>query len=192
MHTRKWIPALAKVTIYRGSPTLPCGSCGFTLLELLWVLFILAILLSAVGPQFSGAMFQMALEKKASEIFMALAWVQQQAINQNTTLGLFCDLTEGRQKVTCYRAIGYDSQGQPIIDPNNVLRNPLTQKPYLITINQEELSHDAKLTEANFGGNSWVEFNSLGEPNQQGRITLAGASSAQTIVISRIGRLRFE
>jgi|GEM_PF-2707054 len=134
----------------------------------------------------------MALEKKASEIFMALAWVQQQAINQNTTLGLFCDLTEGRQKVTCYRAIGYDSQGQPIIDPNNVLRNPLTQKPYLITINQEELSHDAKLTEANFGGNSWVEFNSLGEPNQQGRITLAGASSAQTIVISRIGRLRFE
>ncbi|MEW6380614.1 MAG: GspH/FimT family pseudopilin [bacterium] len=165
---------------------------GFTLLELLWVLSILAILLSAIVPHFSGALSQMGLENKAREIYMALAYVQQQAVNRNATFGLSFDLTAGHQEVTCYRNIGYDAYGQPILDPNNVLRNPVTKKFYLIAVDQGEPSGDMRLTEADFGGNHWVEFNSLGEPNSQGRITLAGAGSSHAITVSQIGRLTFE
>ncbi|MEW5801006.1 MAG: GspH/FimT family pseudopilin [bacterium] len=164
---------------------------GFTLLELTWVLFILAILLSVVMPHFSAFLFQMGLEKKAREIFTALTYTQQQALNQNCSFGLFFDLTEGSQEVTCYLQKGYDAQGAPVVDPNNVLLNPLLKKPYITRMNQEGLTSDSRITEADFGGNPWVEFNSMGEPNHEGRITLAGADSSYTITVSRIGRVAF-
>jgi len=164
---------------------------GFTLMELLWVLFILAILLAVVVPNFSGPLFQMGLENKARELFTAFTFTQQQAIDKNDTFGLFFNLTEGNQEITCYQRKGYD-HGVPIVDPNNVLVNPLTHKPYLVKMSQEGLSNDARITEADFGGKHWVEFNPLGDPNcAGGRTILAGAGSSYTITVSRIGRLTF-
>jgi prepilin-type N-terminal cleavage/methylation domain-containing protein len=164
---------------------------GFTLLELLWVLLILSILLSVVVPNFSGALFQMGLENKAREIFAALAYTQQQSLNQNDTFGIFFDMTAGNQEVTCYRRKGFDAHGVPIVDPNNVLMNPLTHKPYVIEVNHEGLSSDTCIAEADFGGNHWVEFNPLAEPNHEGQAILSGVHSSYTITVSRIGRLSF-
>lgn len=164
-------------------------SYGFTLLELLWVLFILSILLSVVVPNFSGTLFQIGMEEKAREIFTAFSYLQQQALNQSDTFGLFFDLT--KEEVTCYRqSAGYDLDGKPVIDPNNTLRNPLTQKPYLIELNQE--GGDIHIDEADFGGNNWVELNPLGEPNLVGLVTLTGGGASHTITVNRIGRLDFE
>jgi type II secretory pathway pseudopilin PulG len=153
------------------------------------VLFILSILLSVVVPTFSGSLFQMGLEKKAREIFAALAYTQQQALNQNDACGLFFDLTVGNQVVTCYRRKGYDVYGNPIIDPNNVLINPLTHKSYLIKLNQERPSSDAYISSVDFGGKHWVEFNPLGEPNHEGQCILTGDHLSYAMSVSRIGRL---
>jgi len=162
---------------------------GFTLFELLWVLFILSILLSAVVPNFSGSLFHMGLENKAREIFAALTYTQQQALSQNDTFGIFFDLTTGNQRVTCYKRKGYDAYGMPVIDPNNVLTNPLTHKPYVITVNREGVPIDARISSAGFGGNPWVEFNPMGEPNHEGQSILTGDRFSYTMSVSRIGRL---
>jgi len=163
---------------------------GFTLLEMLWVLFILSILLSVVVPNFSGTLFQMGLENKAREIFAAFGYTQQQALSQNDYFGIFFNLTAGNQQVTCYRRKGYDAYGVPIVDPNNVLTNPLTHKPYVIKMNQEGLSSDALISSAAFGGNPWVEFNPMGDPNcGGGQCILAGDHFSYTMSVSRIGRL---
>ncbi len=168
------------------------GPSGFTLLELLWVMLILSVVLTAVIPHFSGALFQMGAQNKARQVLMALTFSQQQAINTSNTLGVFFDLTEGNQLLSCYRKKGYEESGEPIIDANNILINPLTKKGYSIKFDQEDDYNNVEIQEANFRGNHWVEFNSLGDPNFAGQIILEGGSITHTISISRIGRITFE
>ena len=78
------------------------------------------------------------------------------------------------------------------MNPNNVLMNPLSKRPYVVTINRQGESEDIRLTEADFGGKNWVEFNSLGEPDQTGKIVLSGNNALHTISMNRLGRLAFD
>ncbi|MGA1876408.1 MAG: Tfp pilus assembly protein FimT/FimU [bacterium] len=166
---------------------------GFTLIELLWVVLILSIALSSAVPHFAGPMRRMELERKARDVYMALAYSQQQAVYKGNTVGLFFDLTEGQQDVTCYRSIGYDAfTGSPLMNPNNILINPLSKRPYVVTINSQGESEDIRFADANFGGKNWVEFNSLGEPNQMGKVVLSGNNASHTISMNRLGRLAFD
>jgi prepilin-type N-terminal cleavage/methylation domain-containing protein len=168
---------------------------GFTLIELLWVVLILSIVLSAALPHVAGPMRRMELERKARDVYMALVYSQQQAVFKGNIFGLFFDLTEGQQDVTCYRSIGYDAlTGSPLMNPNNILMNPLSKRPYVITINRPGDSADICLADANFGGKNWVEFNSLGEPepDQTGKIVLSGNNASHTITMNRLGRLAFD
>lgn len=167
-------------------------SKGFTYMELLWVIAILATVCSVATPHFVGPLNQMALEKKAREIYMAVAYTKQQAVNQNGTFGVFFDLTPGQQKVTCYQNKGYDGgTDEPIIDSANTLLNRITKKPYLIRVDEEDEYGNATLM-ADFGGKTWVEFDPLGVPNVRGLIMLAGNNFSHSITVSQIGRLSFE
>ena len=165
---------------------------GLTFMELLWVMAIMAAVFSLAVPHFTGPLNEMALEKKVREIYMALAYSQRQAVNQNKTFGVFFDTTPGQQKVTCYQNNGYDgSSGEPIIGPNNILLNLLTKKPYVIWVNEEGEYGDRTL-EANFNEKTWVEFDPLGIPEGKGTVLLANNYSSHTITVSQIGRLDFE
>ena len=167
------------------------GSSGFTLVDLLWVVLILAIAMSAAGTYFSNTLFYLGSEKKARELYMALSYSQQKALNKNDTFGLFYDTTHGR--FTCYQHIGYDGgTGEPLIDANNILYHPLTKKPYVIDLNQESEYNDIQTAEADFGGNHWVEFSPLGDPKQGGQITLTGDDFSHVISVSQTGRLSIE
>ena len=167
-------------------------SKGFTYMELLCVIAILAAVCSIATPHFVGPLNQMALEKKAREIYMAVAYTKQQAVNQNTTFGVFFDVTPGQQKVICYRNAGYDGgSGEPFIDSNNTLLNRITKKPYVIWVDEEDEYGNATLNAA-FGGKTWVESDPLGVPNVTGLITLAGNDISHTLNVSQIGRLSLE
>jgi prepilin-type N-terminal cleavage/methylation domain-containing protein len=175
------------MAVTRGRPE------GFTLIELLWVVLILSIALSVALPHVDGPMKRMELERKARDVYMALAYSQQQAVFKGDSFGLFFDLTEGQQDVTCYRKIGYDAlTGDPLMNPNNVLLNPLSKRPYVIIINQPGESEDICLADANFGGKNWVEFDPLGEPDRTGKIVLSGNNASHTISMNRLGRLAFD
>ncbi len=167
------------------------SSKGFTYMELLCVIAILAAVCSVATPHFVGPLNQMALEKKARDIYMAVAYTKQQAVNQNNTFGVFFDLTAGQQKVTCYQNTGYDADDEPLIDLNNTLLNRITKKPYVILVDEEDEYGNAALN-ADFGGKTWVEFDPLGVPNVTGLITLAGNDFSHTLTVSQIGRLSLE
>jgi Tfp pilus assembly protein FimT len=161
-------------------------------MELLWVMAILATVCTIATPHFIGPLNQMALEKKAREIYMAIAYTKQQAVNQNGTFGVFFDVTAGQQKVTCYQNKGYDGgSGEPLIDSANMLLNRISKKPYVIWVDEEDEYGNAALN-ANFGGKTWVEFGPLGVPNETGLIKLAGNDFSHTITVSKIGRLSLE
>ena len=165
-------------------------SKGFTYMELLCVIAILAAVCSVATPHFVGPLNQMALEKKARDIYMAVAYTKQQAVNQNNTFGVFFDLTAGQQKVTCYYRYDGDT-GEPLIDSANTLLNRITKKPYVIWVDEEDEYGNAALN-ANFGGKTWVEFDPLGVPNVRGLIMLAGNDFSHTLTVSQIGRLNLE
>jgi len=147
-------------------------SKGFTYVELLWVMAILATVCTVATPHFIGPLNQMALEKKAREIYMAVAYTKQQAVNQNGAFGVFFDLTPGQQKVTCYYRYDGDT-GDPLIDSANTLLNRITKKPYIIWVDEEDEYGNATLN-ADFDGKTWVEFDPLGVPNVRGLIMLSG------------------
>ncbi|MBN1227500.1 MAG: hypothetical protein JXA79_10945 [Deltaproteobacteria bacterium] len=163
---------------------------GFTYMELLWVIAILATVCSVATPHFIGPLNQLAMEKKAREIYMAIAYTKQMAVNQNGTFGVFFDVTAGQQKVICYQNMGYDG-GAPVIKPANTLLNRITKKPYVIWVDEEDEYGNAVM-KANFGGRIWVEFDPLGVPNVTGLILLAGNDFSHTITVSQIGRLHLE
>lgn len=167
-------------------------SKGFTYMELLWVIAILATVCTVATPYFVGPLNQMAMEKKAREIYMAVAFTKQQAVNQNGTFGIFFDVTPEQQKVTCYQNKGYDGvTGEPLIDSTNTLLDRITKKPYVILVNEED-EYGNVVMKANFGEKTWVEFDPLGAPNLSGLIILAGKDFSHSITVSQIGRLSLE
>lgn len=172
--------------------TIPFRSLGFTLVEILWVILIVTVLLSASMPYFSGAFHHLEVKKKVQEVFMALRYAQQKALNQDHTFGLFFDITEGNQMISCYQRRVDHEVGEPLLDANTLLIHPLTKKPYQIPIPGGGNWDDLQIIEADFGGQTWLDFEPLFDTNQAGRVVIKGADISYAIRISRIGRLSLQ
>jgi len=154
---------------------------GVTLLELLYVIALLIIVTSMAIPRLSGQLSYMRSKKIMNDIVAALDYVQNQALQNKTPHGLVFDLEEDARIITCYQE-----------NPNTILPNPLSKKPYTIEIARNQGIHGISITGAEERGeNYYIEFTPLGEPVTRTHITItvSAADTNYTIDISKIGRI---
>ncbi|MGA1823227.1 MAG: hypothetical protein ACMUIP_01095 [bacterium] len=110
-----------------------------------------------------------------------MTYTQREALHRNSTYGIFFDLTDGNEALLCYQG-----------NPNTVLINPLTKKPYAVDLNHQEGIHDIIITGAQEQGDKYyIEFTPLGEPATKTHITVAvnGENTTYTMHISKIGSI---
>ena len=102
-------------------PARPTG--GFTLIELMVVMVILAVLLTVALPGFSAISLSSRLKSYANELVASANLARSEAIKRNVAMRL-CASSDGS---SCAASGGWD-QGWIVMDPNDVVvrhRQPL-------------------------------------------------------------------
>lgn len=134
---------------------------GFTLVELLVVVIVLAIIGAMVAPMMVGATSVEAVSA-ARMIAADLQYAQNVAIT-----------TQSPVKVTFYPALEkYDL----VSNASGLLKHPMTKADYVVDFrSRTDLGH-ADIVSANFASSSLVTFDELGSPDNGGAVTVqAGA-----------------
>lgn len=107
----------------------PARGRGFTMIEMMMVLVIVAIILAVVVPGFSTVMQRTRLKSYANEVVSSVYLARSEAIKRNTQIRV-CSSTDG----TACDGGGDWEQGWIVIDPNDVVINhqPAMKSGYLM------------------------------------------------------------
>ena len=143
---------------------------GFTMVELMIVVFVLGIVAAVAIPSINSSLDEMKLDSAAREIVSAIQYSQSLAIKKGIEYGVKFDKTT--QTVTCYKKQGSET-----------ILHPIEKKPYILDFSGSENLQGVELDVTTFVGNK-VEFNDLGEPSQSGSVTVECADLQKTINIS--------
>ncbi len=147
---------------------------GFTLVELMVVIVIMAILAATVIPMAVGTSSTKA--KSAARLVMAdLEYAQNLAIT-------------GQDDIT----VTFDTVGNSytVSNASGPLNHPITKKSYTVDFDTARGLAGVSLSVASFGGNPAVTFSALGAPAADGSVSLAaGASGYQVTVAPVTGRV---
>jgi prepilin-type N-terminal cleavage/methylation domain-containing protein len=159
---------------------------GFTLIELVVVVVILAIAAAMAVPMFSGAAgFQ--TQSAANMIAADLEYAKSMAISRQQQYGIVFDPDAGTYQV---------------VDQNNtVIQHPIKAGfQYVVNFRSDSRLNSVNLATANFDGTNTIKFDYLGSPYNgngtslnSGTITLQGGGSTMTIIVEPVtGYIRIQ
>jgi len=154
-----------------------CSPGGFTLLELIVVMMILAIAAAVIVPQAVGTSGLKA--QSAARVIMAdLEYAQSQAIVTQQTVEVDFSVTGNSYAVT--------NTSGPLI-------HPITKKQYIVDFDSQQGFQGVRIDSADFGGGSKVGFDSLGAPDADGSVTVSAGAHAYRIKVAPVtGRVSVE
>lgn len=151
------------------------GQRGFTLIELMIVLIILAVILSITLPGFQNVFLSTRLANYANEMVGSVYVARGEAIKRNTNVRL-CASANG---TTCATTGGW-AQGWVVLDPNDTV---LQQKP----------AFDGGFSIADGGGAHLITFSSAGAASPATnfkicRQTPSAGNQERQLAVSTVGR----
>jgi len=156
------------------NPSLPRGSSpargGFTLVELIVVVVILAIAAAMVVPYASGT-GEMSCQAAARRLMADLEYAQNQAIVTQTTIKVTFDSSSNSYTVA--------NQSGPLI-------HPITKKDYVVDFDTEDTLKGITISAVAFGGGAEVSFSALGAPDLGGSVDLAAGSSTYRVTVAPV------
>jgi prepilin-type N-terminal cleavage/methylation domain-containing protein len=146
-------------------------SSGFTMVEMMIVLFVFAIVAAVAVPSINSSLDEMKLDGAAREVVAALHYVQSLSIKkEGESYGVKFNKTT--QFVRCFVGVGATT-----------ILHPIDKKPYILDFTGAGHLQGLNLVSTTFVGNK-VNFNALGEPSESGSIILEYAGLQKTINVS--------
>jgi type II secretion system protein H len=145
--------------------TPPTSWRGYTLVELVMVMVIIALVAAVAAPRYAAALSRYRVDAAARRIADDFAFAQAKARATGTTRTLFFDRTNER-----YRLINESDLNKA----STTYTVDLADEPYRVSI-----------ATVSFGGAGTVSFNGFGVPSGSGTIELR--SGKQTRVVSLNG-----
>jgi len=149
------------------------NSFGFTMVEMMVVLIILGMVAAVAVPSITSSLDEMKIDGAAREVVSAISYCQSIAIKEGEDYKI--NFNEVQERFKC----------------NNVVTSlttlhPVDRKPYNIDFKLAGQFQGVDIVNATFspGNKSDVTFNSLGEPNRSGTVTLDYNGYQKTIGIS--------
>lgn len=139
------------------------GERGFTLLETMIAVVIIAVTLAAVAPNFVSFTNDHKVYRAASQIESALLKARSMAVTRNENVRVL--VSQGANLYLIQRDSDGDGAYETFTEWNSLPRN----------INVADVS---------FNGNSWVVFNSRGIPSNSGNVTVGSGTSQRQIILS--------
>ena len=152
----------------------PGGAVGFTLVEVMLVVVILAIFAAAAIPYFAGTSSFQAMSA-ARRIASDLEYAQNLALTtQEAVTATFASATET----------------YALSNASVTLIHPITKADFSVDFASEDGFNQLDIASANFNGTEAVTFDALGSPDNSGRITLvAGAHTYWVDVAPATGKI---
>ncbi|MEM9346543.1 MAG: GspH/FimT family protein [Planctomycetota bacterium] len=135
---------------------------GFTLIELVLVMIIVAVIAAIAAPRFAQANARQQIDAAARRIANDLEKAQRQARASSNTAAI--KFTTNQDNYTFTPAVGTGF----VVE--------LGEPPYQVEI-----------TKVSFGGPNTVTFNGFGIPTASGTITIGSAAGQSTITLDETG-----
>lgn len=139
------------------------GGVGFSLLELVLVIAIIATLAAIAVPRYGGAVARYRIEAAARRIVEDLALARATARSKSTSVTVTFDVAMNQYQISGVSALN---------DPSSDAELNLSDPPYR-----------AQLVSAIFGGDNAVIFDGFGIPDSGGTIVIAGGAVTKTILL---------
>ena len=141
---------------------------GFTLIELVAVIVIIAIAAMLAIPMFSSAA---GIQIRAAADMMAadIEYAKSMAISRQKTYTVIFD-----ESAESYR----------IQDESGIISHPVTHKDYVVNFKTDSRVNNVNIVDADFASSEQVSFNYLGspDPDNGGSVTLS--ADAETIMVT--------
>jgi type IV fimbrial biogenesis protein FimT len=142
---------------------------GFTLLELLMVIAIIAILGALAVPSFNTTVEKRRIVEAAEAVLADLRWARAEAIKRN-------------KKVRVVFTTGSSWSYRVTVDPYNSADD-------LKTVNGSSFPSTNSLT-ANFGSVAYTTFEPVRGTGSAGNATIASDNFSATVTVSTLGRMK--
>ena len=131
---------------------------GFTLVELILVVLVLAILASIAVPAMSRSHIQIELRAAAENLVGALRYAQSMAVRNGSPFAVHLSPQDNSFYVA------------DMVSPSQPVQDPFTMKPYRVDYSTHRLFEGVKLAATSL--QSPVQFDSLGSPSGGGWVEL--------------------
>jgi len=149
---------------------------GFTLVELVVMIIVLAIAAAMILPQVTG-MSEVAAQSAARRAVADLEYAQNHAVVSQASVSVTFNTAANSYRVHL------SNESDPLI-------HPITKKAYEVDLDTEIGCEGVSLASVNFAGGSVVTFNALGAPDNAGTLDLtAGAQTYRVSVAAVTGRV---
>lgn len=151
---------------------------GFTVVELIVVIFITIVLVSATIPIYGSLQVKAQLNETSAQLVQNLRWARENSISRynNSAYGVFLNLTANPNFYTIYQGSSYLSR-EVTSDRVNILDNSILIKNKDLNLND---------------GNIDINFSAgLGKPNNIGSFNLRHSvnGTSTTISINNLGKV---
>ena len=136
---------------------------GFTLFELVLVLFIFGIIASMAAPRYASAICRFQVDTAARRLVRDLTTARERARSQGASQSV--TFTVASDTYTVVGLTGLDGSANYTVN--------VSGKPY-----------NASIVSANFGGQSSVVFDGYGVPTSGGTVVLSSGSYTKTVTVN--------
>jgi len=157
-------------------------NCAFTLIELVIVVLIISILVSAAAPSLGEAYTDYKLKSAATRLLADLSHARNLAITTATRHAVV--ITDNGYLLTLLEEDGGESEAADA-DDMEPIKHPVTQRDWLVDLSEQSITITPSPPEA-----AVIAFDEMGAPSASGSIVLAaGRFSLKLTVQPHTGRV---
>jgi prepilin-type N-terminal cleavage/methylation domain-containing protein len=142
---------------------------GFTLLEVMIVIFLLGIILATAVPSINTALDEMKLDSAAQEVVSAIQYAQSLSVKEGIKYEVTFNLLLERMRCRD-------------VSTSTIVFHPVTKKPFELLFTSTGQLQGVDIVSTTFTGNK-VDFNSLGEPSESGAVYIGYAGLQKKITV---------